>query len=135
MLGMHVRLACPEGYAPAPAELEAVEALGAASVAWSPVPEEAVKGANAVHTDVWTSMGQEAEQQARLAAFRGYTVTEALMEQAASDAVFLHCMPAHRGEEVSAEVMDGPRSHAITQGHNRMHAARGLLALLFGGTR
>jgi ornithine carbamoyltransferase len=77
-------------------------------------------------------MGQEAEQQARLEAFRGYTVTEELMQQAAADAVFLHCMPAHRGEEVSAEVMDGPRSHAILQGHNRMHAARGLFAFLFG---
>jgi ornithine carbamoyltransferase len=135
MLGMHVRLGCPDGYAPAPADLEAVAGLGAASVHWSPLAEEAVAGADAVHTDVWTSMGQEAEQQARLAAFRGYTVTEALMARAAPGAVFLHCMPAHRGEEVAAEVMDGPRSHAVAQGHNRMHAARGLLAFLLGADR
>lgn len=135
MLGMHVRLGCPDGYAPTPGDLEAIAALGAPTVVCSPVPADAVAGAHAVHTDVWTSMGQEEEQQARLAAFAGYTVTEELMRAAAPDAVFLHCMPAHRGEEVAAEVMDGPRSHAITQGHNRMHAARGLLAFLLGGTR
>ena len=132
MLGMHVRLACPEGYGPPSADLEAVEALGAPSVAWYTAPDDAVKGAHAVHTDVWTSMGQETERQARLAAFRSYTVTEELMQHAAAEAVFLHCMPAHRGEEVSAAVMDGPRSHAILQGHNRMHAARGLFAFLLG---
>jgi ornithine carbamoyltransferase len=132
MLGMHVRLGCPHGYGPDEAELERVRHLGAATVLAFDRPEEAVVGADAVHTDVWTSMGQEAEQEARAVAFEGWTVTEALMATAGRHALFFHCMPVHRGEEVTAEVMDGPRSRAIAQAHNRMHAARGLLAFLMG---
>jgi ornithine carbamoyltransferase len=132
MLGMHVRLGCPDGYGPDEAELERVRHLGAATVLAFDRPDEAVIGADAVHTDVWTSMGQEAEREARAAAFVGWTVTEALMAAAGRHALFFHCMPVHRGEEVAAEVMDGPRSRAIAQAHNRMHAARGLLAFLMG---
>ena len=90
-------------------------------------PYEAVRNADAVYTDVWTSMGQESEREHRLHAFIGFTVDDALMKAAAPDAVFLHCLPAHRGEEVAAEVIDGPRSLVWQQAANRMHAARALL--------
>lgn len=95
-------------------------------------PAEAVAGADAVCTDVWVSMGQESEGGERLAAFDGYQVDEALMSRAAPDAVFLHCLPAHRGQEVSAAVIDGPASLVWKQAANRMHAARGLLLWLAG---
>jgi ornithine carbamoyltransferase len=130
--GMHVRIGAPPAYAPQAAELDRLVAMGAASVTYHVRPEAAVEGADAVHTDVWTSMGQEDEAAERKQAFDGWMVTDELLDRAAADVVFLHCMPAHRGQEVSAAVMDGPRSHAIRQGHNRMHAARGLLAFLFG---
>jgi len=85
-----------------------------------------------VHTDVWTSMGQESETNKREKAFANFQVTEAVMKEAAADAIFMHCLPAHRGMEVAAEVIDGPRSKVFEQAHNRMHAARGLLAFLMG---
>ncbi len=91
-----------------------------------------MKGADAVHTDVWTSMGQEAEAAARRRAFEGFTVTETMMAEAGPDALFFHCLPAHRGDEVAGSVLDGPRSRVFVQGHNRLHAARGLLAFLAG---
>jgi ornithine carbamoyltransferase len=96
-------------------------------------PAEAVDGADAVYTDVWASMGAEDEAEQRRAAFAGFTVDQALMSQARSHAVFLHCLPAHRGEEVSAEVVDGPRSLVWDQAEARMHTARGLLLFLLGG--
>ena len=132
LLGMHVRLGCPPGYDAPPTELERIAALGSASVEQHPRPEVAVKGADAVHTDVWTSMGQEAEAAARRRAFEGFTVTEAMMAEAGPDALFFHCLPAHRGDEVAGAVLDGPRSRVFAQGHNRLHAARGLLAFLAG---
>ena len=130
--GMHVRLGCPPDYAAPAAELERIAALGAAGVEQHPDPATAVKGADAVHTDVWTSMGQEDEDARRRVAFAGFTVDEALMAEAGPDALFFHCLPAHRGLEVAAEVIDGPRSWVFPQGHNRLHAARGLLAFLTG---
>ena len=87
-------------------------------------PDDAVRGVDAIYTDVWTSMGQEAEREQRLHAFVGFTVDDPLMKVAAPNAVFLHCLPAHRGEEVAAEVIDGPRSLVWQQAANRMHAAR-----------
>jgi ornithine carbamoyltransferase len=132
MLGMHVRFGSPRGYGPDEAERERLQHLGAATVVGFDRPHEAVVGADAVHTDVWTSMGQETEREARMAAFAGWMVTEELMAAAGRHSLFFHCMPVHRGEEVAAEVMDGPRSRAIEQAHNRMHAARGLLAFLLG---
>jgi ornithine carbamoyltransferase len=134
MLGMHVRLGCPRGYQASDADLEEIAILGAASVEQHHRPADAVVGADVVHTDVFTSMGQEAEQEARDRAFEGFQVTEELMAKAADGAMFLHCLPAHRGEEVAAEVIDGPRSHVFQQGHNRLHAARGLLAFLLLGS-
>jgi ornithine carbamoyltransferase len=94
--------------------------------------DEAVAGADAVYTDVWTSMGQEGQASERLRAFEGFAVDERLMAAAAPGALFLHCLPAHRGEEVTAAVVDGPASRVWEQAANRMHAARGLLRFLIG---
>jgi len=132
LLGMHVRLGCPNGYAAEDGELQALQKLGAASVSQFDNVKDAVRGAHAVHTDVWTSMGQESETNKREKAFANFQVTEAVMKDAAADAIFMHCLPAHRGMEVAAEVIDGPRSKVFEQAHNRMHAARGLLAFLMG---
>jgi ornithine carbamoyltransferase len=96
-------------------------------------PAKAVKGTDAVFTDTFTSMGQEDEKQARLEAFKGYQVNEALLAHAADHAVVLHCLPAYRGVEITDEVMDGPRSRVFPEAHNRLHAQKGLLAVLMGG--
>ena len=119
--GATVRYGCPPGYGPSAAELDA---LGAVLLDRA---EDAVKGADAVYTDTWTSMGQEAEAAARRQAFAGWTVTPALMALAAPTAVFLHCLPAHRGEEVDSAVIDGPASRVWPQAANRLAAARGAL--------
>jgi ornithine carbamoyltransferase len=126
--GATLRLGCPPGYGPDDADLDRIEA---AAPTVHDRPEEAVKGADAVYTDVWTSMGQEAEAQARRRAFEGWTVTPGVMA-AAPGAVFLHCLPAHRGEEVDAAVLDGPASRVWPQAANRLAAARGALAWLVG---
>jgi ornithine carbamoyltransferase len=130
VLGAHVRLGCPPGFDAGTTELERLTSLGAASVEQSQRPHDAVRGADAVHTDTWVSMGQESDREARRQAFEGYTVDEAMMGAAAPGALFMHCLPAYRGLEVAAEVIDGPRSLVYRQAHNRMHAARGVLALL-----
>lgn len=126
MCGMKVQLACPPGYGPTPADLERLRGLGAEPSVTSR-PAEAVAGAVAVHTDVWASMGQEDEVAARALAFEGFQVDDRLMAAADPAAVFMHCLPAHRGEEVAASVVDGPRSVVFAQAHNRLHSARGLL--------
>jgi ornithine carbamoyltransferase len=132
MLGMHVRLGCPAGYDATSDELAELDALGTGTIVQSADPREAVTGAHVVHTDTWTSMGQEAEKAQRKEIFGRYQVDASLMAAAAPDAWFMHCLPAYRGLEVAAEVIDGPRSLVIEQGHDRMHAARGLLAFLLG---
>jgi ornithine carbamoyltransferase len=132
MLGMHVRLGCPPGFDPDAAELERIALLGAASIEHTHRPGEAVQGADAVHTDTWVSMGQEADKEARTRAFEGFTVDASMMALAAPGAVFMHCLPAYRGLEVAADVIDGPQSVVFQQGHNRLHSARGALAFLMG---
>ena len=132
LLGMHVRLACPLGFEADDAELERLLLLGAASVAQSPRPADAVVGAHAVHTDTWVSMGQEDDTAARRQAFEGFTVDAAMMAQADPSAVFMHCLPAYRGFEVTADVIDGPASVVYQQAHNRLHSARAVLAFLMG---
>ena len=134
MLGMHVRFGCPPGFGPDGAELERITMLGAASVELAHRPHDAVKGAHAVHTDTWVSMGQEHEKQSRRQAFEGFTVDDSMMAAADPSAVFMHCLPAYRGVEVTASVIDGPQSVVFQQGHNRLHAARAALALLLEGT-
>jgi ornithine carbamoyltransferase len=131
--GFELTLACPEGYDP-DAKLLA-RAQTAATVTVVRDPRQAMDGAHVINTDVWASMGQEEEQQKREAAFKGYTVDGALMARAAPDAIFLHCLPAHRGEEVAAEVIDGPRSRVWDEAENRLHVQKALLAVLMGGER
>jgi ornithine carbamoyltransferase len=129
-MGLRMRVAAPPGYQPAPEVL--AESGGADRVLVTPDPTEAVRGADAVYTDVWTSMGQEAETAARKRIFAPYCVDETLFARAARDAVFLHCLPAHRGEEVSAGVIDGPRSAVWDQAENRLHTSKALLLTLLG---
>jgi ornithine carbamoyltransferase len=129
MLGMKVRLACPPGFGPDEADLDRLRALGAEPLV-TKRPDEAAAGAVAVHTDVWASMGQEDEADTRARAFEGFGVDDRTMASAAPGAVFLHCLPAHRGQEVAASVIDGPQSRVFEQAHNRLHSFRGLLAWL-----
>jgi ornithine carbamoyltransferase len=129
MCGMKVHLACPPGYGPSDADIDRLRGLGGEPVV-SGRPHEAVAGAAAVHTDVWASMGQEGEAEARARAFEGFQVDDRVMANAAPDALFMHCLPAHRGEEVSASVVDGEQSVVFAQAHNRLHSVRGLLSWL-----
>jgi len=135
-LGMAISVASPAGYEPN--QLIVKSAVREAQKARAPVPEvtsdpeEAVKGADVVYTDVWTSMGQEEEAQARTEAFQGFIVDQALMSRARRDAVFMHCLPAHRGEEVAAEVIDGPQSVVFDEAESRLHVQKALMALLMG---
>lgn len=128
-LGMRVRVAPPVGYEFSDAELERM-ALAGARPEQLGRPEDAVDGADAVVTDTWVSMGQEAEASDRKKDFEGYTVDVELMRRAAPHAVFLHCLPAHRGEEVSHDVIDGPQSRVWVAAENRMHTARAVLSWL-----
>jgi ornithine carbamoyltransferase len=132
LLGTSFRAACPPGYAPDAAVVDRALALGG-DVLVTTDPVAAVEGADVVSTDVWTSMGQEAQRSERRDSFSPYTVDSALMGKATPHAVLLHCLPAHRGEEVTAEVIDGPQSLVWPQAANRMHSARGLLLWLFEG--
>jgi ornithine carbamoyltransferase len=131
LAGMQVRVASPPGYALSEVDVDRITALGVAPELLDR-PEEAVAGVDVVYTDVWTSMGQETEVEARRKAFEGYMVDERLMALAAENSIFLHCLPAHRGEEVSHEVLDGDRSRVWRQAENRMHAARGAVAWILG---
>jgi ornithine carbamoyltransferase len=132
-LGFELRLACPEGYDPDPAILERNRAK--APIMLTRDPKAAVTGADVVNTDVWASMGQEAEQAERERAFQGYMVDDALMDRAAGGAIFLHCLPAHRGEEVADSVIEGPRSRVFDQAENRLHVQKALMATLMGDSR
>jgi len=131
LAGMQVRVASPPGYALSEVDVDRIAALGVAPELLDR-PEDAVAGVDVVYTDVWTSMGQETEVEARRKAFEGYMVDERLMALAAEKSIFLHCLPAHRGEEVSHEVLDGDRSRVWRQAENRMHAARGAVAWILG---
>ncbi|MFI5262091.1 MAG: ornithine carbamoyltransferase [Candidatus Limnocylindrales bacterium] len=130
-LGVHLRLACPPGYGPDLAIMAEARLTGQASgahVLMTHDPRTAVAGADAVYTDTWVSMGSEDQAVARRRAFANYRVDAGLMALASPDAVFLHCLPAHRGEEVTDDVIDGPRSLAFDQAENRLHAQKALLA-------
>ena len=129
MLGMTVHVATPVGYELSENDVARIIATGA-DLQTTNDPLAAVAGASVVYTDVWASMGQESEADKRRAAFSGFTVDNAMMANAAADAIFMHCLPAHRGEEVSSEVLEGPQSRVWPQAENRMHAARGALVWL-----
>jgi ornithine carbamoyltransferase len=131
LLGFEIRLACPEQYEPDHATFE--RARQATKVLITEEPEEAAEGADVINTDVWASMGQEGEAEKRKAAFQGYVVDEALMKVANPGAIFLHCLPAHRGEEVTDGVIEGPQSRVFDEAENRLHAQKALMATLMGG--
>jgi ornithine carbamoyltransferase len=130
-LGFELALACPEGYDPDATVL--ARAQREAKVTLVRDPAEAAAGAHVVNTDVWASMGQEAEQKQRAQAFAGFTVDARLMKRAAPNAIFLHCLPAHRGEEVTADVIDGPQSCVFDEAENRLHIQKAIMAALIGG--
>lgn len=135
-LGMEVRLAHPVGYTPNERIVARALELAAASggrLTFGHDPLEAVRGAAVVYTDAWTSMGQEAETEERRDAFAGFGVDDALLDAAGSDVVAMHCLPAHRGQEITSAVMDGPRSLIWDQSENRLHVQKGLLVEILGG--
>jgi len=129
-LGVHVAVATPAGYPPDAGIV--AHASGMGSITVTEDPAEALAGADAVYTDVWTSMGQEAESVERQRAFGPYQMNPALFARAKPDAIFLHCLPARRGEEVTDEVMESPRSAVFDQAENRLHAQKALLVMLLG---
>jgi ornithine carbamoyltransferase len=131
MTGIRIRTASPEGYEPDGDDLARVARLGG-EIEVTSDPMEAATGADALYTDVWTSMGQEEEQELRRKAFAGFTIDDDMVARAAPDAVVLHSLPAHRGEEITAAVFEGPKSVVWRQAANRVPAVRGLLAWLFG---
>ena len=135
ILGIEVRLAHPAGYAPNPRIVERAEAIAAQSgsrLVFSQDPAAVLAGASVVYTDAWTSMGQEAETEERRDAFSGYQVNERLLAIAGPEAIVMHCLPAHRGEEITSEVMDGPQSVIFEQSENRLHVQKALLVELMG---
>jgi ornithine carbamoyltransferase len=135
-VGMDIAVASPSGYRPKEMYLAEAQRLAidrGTRVSVTESPQEAVEGASAVYTDVWASMGQEGEAEARRQAFAGFEVTADLMSKAQPEAVFLHCLPCHRGEEVAAEVVDGPRSRIFDEAENRMHVQKALLVTLLQG--
>jgi ornithine carbamoyltransferase len=133
-LGANFTLACPDGYDLKPTAIELAEKI--ASTTGSKFhfvrnPHEAVRNADVLYTDTWTSMGQEAESQIRLKAFQGFQINAQLVDEAKSHAIVLHCLPAHRGQELTDEVADGKHSAIFPQAHNRLHAQKGILAYIF----
>lgn len=129
MVGVRIRTAAPDGYGPDADDVERVVRLGG-DIEMTDDPAEAASGADVLYTDVWTSMGQEEEAEMRRKAFAGFTIDSELVSRASPDAIVMHCLPAHRGEEITAEVLEGPRSRVWRQAANRMHAVRGLLSWL-----
>ncbi len=130
-LGFELVLACPPGYDPDPAILARAQAAGNVQVVRDPM--KAAESADVVNTDVWASMGQEEEQSVREKAFAGFIVDEKLMARAKKTAIFLHCLPAHRGEEVAAAVIDGPQAQVWDEAENRLHIQKAIMANLMGG--
>jgi ornithine carbamoyltransferase len=136
--GLHVRITAPEVYRPDPAVLATaaeIASLTRGSVRWYADPTEACAGADVLATDVWTSMGQEAERAERAATMAPYALGKAKLDLAAPEAIVLHCLPAHRGEEISAEVLEGPQSRVWDQAENRLHAQKALLTWLLEQSR
>jgi ornithine carbamoyltransferase len=135
MLGVNVRVGCPKGFEPDPGVLARATELAAGRCAVQVFhdPVTTVRGAHALYTDVWASMGQEEEQEEREKAFAGWCLDESLLSEADSRAIVLHCLPAHRGEEISAGVIEGSASRVFDQAENRLHAQQALLAVLLGG--
>ena len=126
-LGFELVLACPQGYDPQKDVLQEAQQESGARITVVRDPAEAVRGADVINTDVWASMGQESEQQERLDVFQGFQVNAKLLSHAKPDCIVLHCLPAHRGEEISKEVLEGPRCVAIDQAENKLHIHKAIL--------
>lgn len=133
LLGFELILACPQGYDPDPAILEKGRGNAARPIVLTRSPEQAVAEADVINVDVWTSMGQEGQEDQRLAAFRGFQVNDALLAHAPASAIVLHCLPAHRGEEITEEVLESERCVAFDQAENKMHLHKAILEKLIGG--
>jgi len=131
-LGFDLWLACPPGYEPDTEILSRAQAEGSSQIVLTHDPKEAVEEAHVINTDVWASMGQEGERAKRIKAFQGYQVNADLVRQARKDVLVMHCLPAHRGEEITDEVMDGPHSVVFDQAENRLHVQKAILTLLMG---
>ena len=131
LLGCRLTAACPAGYGPSPEVLALVRRLGG-RVEVTPDPRAAATGADVLYTDVWTSMGQEAEQARRREVFRAYQLSDALVRCARPTAVVMHCLPAHRGEEITDSVLDGPQSIVLDQAENRLHAQKAVIREFVG---
>jgi len=130
LLGFTLRVACPKGYEPSGKIRREAETIGKGDVRVLRDPAEAAKGANVLYTDVWTSMGQETERRKRLASFRGYRVDADLLRAAGKGAIVMHCLPAHRGEEITDEVIEGPQSAVFDEAENRLHMQMAILEKL-----
>src|SRR5687767_7067803 len=133
VLGFELTLACPEGYDPDPMIFQRAQSRAKVRIVRDPA--EAADKADVVNTDVWASMGQEEEQVIREKAFKGYRVDASIMGRAKDSAIFLHCLPAHRGEEVSAEIIDGPQSRVWDEAENRLHIQKAIMSVLMGGEK
>jgi len=131
-LGFDLWLACPPGYEPNARILARAQEEGSSRIVLTHAPKEAVEEASVINTDVWASMGQEGERAERIKAFQGYQVNADLLRQARKDAIVMHCLPAHRGEEITDEVMDGTHSVVFDQAENRLHVQKAILTLLMG---
>ena len=132
MLGFELTLACPEGYEPDGALLKKVRSNGGARIEVTTSVEDAARGADVLNTDVWASMGQEGEEEDRRSHFEGYTIDDGVLSLASDDAIVMHCLPAHRGEEITEEVLEGPSSVVWEQAENRLHVQKAVLELLLG---
>jgi len=133
LLGFELILACPQGYDPDPEILRKGRANAAKPIVLVRSPEQAVAEADVINVDVWTSMGQEGQEAERLAAFRGFQINDALLAQAPASAIVMHCLPAHRGEEITEEVLESERCVAFDQAENKMHMHKAILEKLIGG--
>ena len=132
-LPFELAIACPEGYDPDPEILARAMKTEGARVSFHRDPAEAAKGADVLYTDVWASMGQEEEQAVRVQAFKGYQVNKRLVELASADVMVMHCLPAHRGEEISSEVLDGEHAIVFDQAENRLHVQKAIMEMLMKG--
>jgi len=134
LAGMNVRIACPEGYAPDAGIVEKTQAIagGKTEVLITQDPELAAKGAQVLYTDVWASMGQESEAESRTPVFQPFQINNELLSLADPSAIVLHCLPAHRGEEITDAVLEGPQSRVWDEAENRLHAQKALLVSVLG---
>jgi ornithine carbamoyltransferase len=133
IFGFDLTLACPKGYEPNAQILEWARSKATSKIVLTEDPETAVKDADVLNTDVWSSMGQEAEQQKRLKAFAGYCLDDILVACAKPDCIVMHCLPAHRGEEITDSIIEGPRSVVWDEAENRLHVQKAIMARLIGG--